>query len=281
MIVRAATTDDVPAVAAVLEASGETSVWPGIPGWPYVEHLVARARVPVAVVDDEIIGMAGSLEIGHPDVRFLSDLFVHPDRQDHGAGRALLAAAFAGSAGRLTFSSADPRALGLYLRAGLRPWWPLLYVRIPGSALGPDDPGLAVEPGDVAATGHWSRAWTGMDRTVDFAHYRMLPGGSGQIVIADGRPAAIVWSNRRRTAAGRAVDHVSIAPDADPLSATEAALRGAIGDADELIASIPAPHPAIAGLLDRGARIVDRDQFCASDPTLLDPERLLPNPGFF
>ena len=39
------------------------------------------------------------------------------------------------------------------------------------------------------------------------------------------------------------------------------------------------PHPVLRPLLEAGLRIVDRDQFLASDPTLVDPVRLIPNPG--
>jgi GNAT superfamily N-acetyltransferase len=280
MIIRAATSADIPAIAAVLDASGETSTWPDLPGWPYVEHLVARSRVPLAVEDDAIIGMAGSMAIDSAGGRFLSDLFVHPDRQDRGAGGELLAAAFDGATERMTFSSADPRALAMYIRAGLRPWWPCLYVEVPARALADADPAFTSQPADTAATARWSKTWTGMDRAADFAHYAGLPEGRGHIVQEGGEVAAIVWSNRRRTRPDRAMDHISIAPNADPRRATLAALTAAIRTAESIVATIPGPHPATGWLLDRGARILDRDTFCATDPGLLDPERILPNPGF-
>lgn len=282
MIVRPAKTTDLAAVADVLEVSGESALWPGLPGWPYLEHLLARARVPIAIADDgAVLGMAGSMAVGSPDVRFLTDLFVRPDRQDHGAGRALLDAAFAGAGERLTFSSADPRALALYVRAGLRPWWPVLYLALERSVLARmDDPGLTIEPTDPATAAHWSAAWTGMDRTVDFAHYASLPDGAGSLVWVDGAVGGVVWSNRGRRDAWRVVDHVTIAPDVDPLAVTVAALRSAFAEAPGLVVTVPGPHPVAAWLLDRGARISDKDQFCATDPSLLDPERILPSPGF-
>ncbi len=280
MIVRLATSGDVPAVADVFEASGESLTWPGLPGWPYVEHLVARARVPIAIVDGVVVGMAGSLEVGRTDVRFLSDLFVRPDRQDGGVGRALLAAAFAGASQRFTFSSADPRALGLYIRTGLRPWWPVLYLEASPSSLGEPDRAFQVEPAEVATTAGWSRAWTGMDRTVDFRHYASLPDGTGWLAREAGQVAAVAWSNRGRTRPVQVLDHVSVAPGADPVRVVLALMRAAVATSEALILTIPGPHPAVAGLLERGARIVDRDEFCATDPSLLDPARILPNPGF-
>lgn len=282
MIVRPATVADLQAVAEVLEVSGESAAWPGLPGWPYLEHLLTRARVPIAIADDgTALGMAGSLEVGTPEVRFLTDLFVRPDRQDHGAGRALLDAAFAGAAERLTFSSADPRALALYLRAGLRPWWPVLYLALDRAVLEQmTDPGLVTEPTDAPTAARWSAAWTGMDRTVDFGHYAALPDGAGALIHVDGAVGAVVWSNRGRRDAWRVVDHATLAPDVDPLAVTVAALRVAFADAPGVVVTIPGPHPAVPWLLDRGARISDKDQYCATDPSLLDPERILPSPGF-
>lgn len=279
MIVRDAATGDIPAIAAILAASDEDDSWPDVPGHPYIEHLLARGRIPLAETKGEAIGMAGVIEVGTTGARFLSDLFVHPERQDRGAGRALLAAAFDGAVGRLTFSSADARALGLYLRTGLRPWWPQLYMDVPRSALGAADPGLVAEPADPVVTAHWSEAWTGMDRSPDFAHYAGLPGGAGHVIVADGSPAAVVWANRRRVRPGRALAHVSIAPDADPCAVALAALRAAMGSADAMIITIGGPHPAVPELVERGGRIVDHDTFCATDPALLDPVRVLANPG--
>ena len=42
---------------------------------------------------------------------------------------------------------------------------------------------------------------------------------------------------------------------------------------------VPGPHPVVPSLLERGVRIADRDQFCATDPDLIDPARLLPSPA--
>lgn len=283
MIVRPATAADVPAIASVFEASGDDVTWPGMPGWPYVEHLVARARVAVTDVDGLVVGFGGAIDVGRPDVRFLTDLFVRPDRQDQGAGRALLATLFDGTTERLTFSSSDPRALGTYIRAGMRPWWPVLYLDVPApalSAIDPADRSIVVDAADVATTATWSARWTGMDRAPDFAYYERLPAGTGHLLRDDGVVAGVAWSNLSRSGRSRVLDHVSIAPDADPFRITLAIARAALGGSASLSLTIPGPHPAVAWLLERGARIVDRDQYCATDAGLLDPERILPSPGF-
>lgn len=281
--IRPAVVEDVAAIADVFAASGESVSWPGIAGSPYVDHLVARARVRVAIADGELVGFAGAIDVGDPHVRFLTDLFVRPDRQDRGAGGALLAAALDDTTERLTFSSADPRALGMYIRAGMRPWWPLLYLTVPRSALEGIDREAEVvsESSDVETTAALSLAWTGMDRTRDFAYYASLPGGIGHLIRdASGRIDAVVWSTRRRSTDGRVLAHATFGPDADPLTTGQAALRVALGDHDELITQIPGPHPIVRGLLERGGRIDDRDTYCATKPGLLDPERIFPSPGF-
>jgi hypothetical protein len=65
----------------------------------------------------------------------------------------------------------------------------------------------------------------------------------------------------------------------DPLRAALAVFRAAAGG-ERLVTAVPGPHPVLTPLLELGARIAGRDQFCATDPGLIDPVRLLPNPGF-
>jgi GNAT superfamily N-acetyltransferase len=269
-------------MAGILASNGEPMDWPDLPqlGWPYLEHLVGRARTSVAMDDDDIVGFGGSVPVGREDIRFVTDLFVDPRRQSRGAGGALLAAVLDGAAGRMTFSSTDERALGLYVRAGMRPWWPLLYLEIPAGALGNADPGVEACAADIEETARWSTAWTGVDRTIDFEHYASLPEAAGFVVRDAGAVTAVGWARReRKRSDGRWLDHASIAPDADPVRTVLTVLQAAAAG-ERLVTAVPGPHPALAPLLDRGARIAGRDQFCATDPALLDPVRVLPNPGF-
>ncbi len=281
---------DIPRLAAILAANDEPIGWPDLPGWPYLEHLVRRdrgrsgTRVKVAEVevgDDggggggEVVGFGGSVTIGD-DVRFVTDLFVDPGRHERGVGGALLGALLDGAPERMTFSSGDERALGLYIRAGMRPWWPLLYL----SAVAPPSlDGIDIEPADAAEAASWSDTWTGVERLVDFAHYGSLPDATGFLVRDGGTIVAAGLARRHRMEPGRWLDHASIAPDADPLRAGHGVWIAAAAETS-LTAAVPGPHPIVPWLLDRGARIVDRDTFCATDPALVDPLRLLPNPGF-
>ena len=109
---------------------------------------------------------------------------------------------------------------------------------------------------------------------------RSLPEAAGFVVRDGGAVAAVGWARReRKRSDGRWLDHASIAPDAEPVRTALAVLRAA-ADGERLTTGVPGPHPVVAPLLERGARIVGRDQFCATDPGFVDVQRLLPNPGF-
>jgi GNAT superfamily N-acetyltransferase len=276
--VRPALAADIPAIAAVLAANDESVDWPDLPGFPYLEHLLSRARVSVAEAEGAVVGFAGALDVG--DARFLTDLFVDPASHEHGAGRALLETVLDRATACMTFSSADPRALALYIRSGMRPWWPLLYLVGEVAGLGAAPDGIGWEPASVEETASWSRTWTGIDRTADFAHDASLPGAAGFVVRDGGAVAAVGWARRARREPGRWLDHVSIAPDADPLRAALGAWHAAAPAGERLMGCVPAPHPVVPVLLDAKIRIADRDQWCASDPDLLDLARLLPSPSF-
>jgi GNAT superfamily N-acetyltransferase len=279
--VRPATEADGPAIGAILEANDEPVTWPDVPRPPYVEHLLTRSgmRLVVGELDGSVAGVAGTIEFGGPTTRFLSDLYVDPARQSHGLGRAMLRAAFEGADRRMTFSSRDPRALGSYIRSGMRPRWPLLYLELAVGVLGPDEQGEEVRPAGVAETARLSLAWTGIDRTPDFDFYARLPEAAGFVVVIDGADAAVGWARRELAPPdGRWLDHASIAPDPDPVRAAFAVLRAAAAG-QRLGAAVPGLHPAVAPLLERGVRIGDQDTFCATEPDLFDPERIFPSPG--
>jgi ribosomal protein S18 acetylase RimI-like enzyme len=279
-VVRPAVDADLTAITEILEANDEPVSWPDVPRPPYVEHLLGRPglRLVVGELDGSVAGVAGSIEVGTPDRRFLTDLYVDPSRQSRGLGTALLRAAMAGATERMTFSSSDRRALAAYIRSGMRPWWPLCYLEVEPGGLGAHELGVAARPADVAETASRSLAWTGIDRSVDFAYYARLPDAAGFVVTIDGSEAAIGWARRELAESGRWLDHASIARDADPIRAAFAILREA-GAGVPLGAAVPGLHPAVAPLLAAGARIGGIDTFCATDLRLLDPERLLPSPG--
>lgn len=280
MIVRRATEEDAPAITAIFEANDEPVSWPDVPRPPYVDHLLTRpqTRVVVGELDGVVAGLAATIEVGGPDRRFLSDLYVDPKRQSLGLGRAMLREAIGDARERMTFSSSDPRALAAYIRSGMRPWWPLLYVEVAAGQLGADEPGVDTRPADVAETARHSQAWTGIDRTADFSFYARLPEAGGFAVLVDGEVAVVGWARRELAAPGRWLDHASFSPDADPVRTAFGILRAA-SRGERLGAAIPGPHPAVAPLFERGVRFDGSDTFCATDRDLVDPAAIFPSPG--
>jgi GNAT superfamily N-acetyltransferase len=280
VIVRAARDADIAAMTAILEANDEPVSWPDVPRAPYVDHLLTRPRTRVVVAehDGSVVGLAASIEYGTSDCRFLSDLYVHPAQQSGGIGSALLREVLAGTRERMTFSSKDPRALASYIRSGMRPWWPLLYMEVGEDGLGPHEAGVTSRPADVTETARISQDWTGIDRTADFSFYARLPDAAGVAVLIDDEVAAVGWARRELAAPGRWLDHASFAPGADPIRAAFGILRAA-SDGQRLGAAVPGPHPAVAALFEHGVRFDGSDTFCATDRDLIDPALLFPSPG--
>jgi ribosomal protein S18 acetylase RimI-like enzyme len=280
MNVRPATDADLPAITAILEANDEPVTWPGVQRAPYVEHLLVRPglRLIVGELDGRVAGVAGSIEFGTGDRRFLTDLYVDPARQSRGLGRQMLDAAMDGATERMTFSSSDPRALGSYIRAGMRPWWPLLYLETDAATIATASSGEDVRPSDPLETARLSSAWTGIDRGADFAYYATLPDAAGFVIALDGADAAVGWACREIAEPGRWLNHASIAPDADPVRVAFAILRAAAAG-DRIGAAVPGPHRALASLLDAGVRIGGTDTFCATDRDLVDVTTMFPSPG--
>jgi GNAT superfamily N-acetyltransferase len=281
-LVRPADPDDRPAIAAILASNDEPVDWPGIPGWPYLDHLIEHGRTVVAEWGGVIAGFAAAIDVGGSS--HVSDLFVEPARHGGGLGRALLTRLRDGADDRpwTTFSSADPRALSLYVQAGMRPWWPNLYlVRLADA--GPvhgDLPGRRVAPLDAHAA---ELTLTGIDRSSEYRHWERLPGATGVIVDdPSGRPIAAGVGTAMRRADGAWLKHLAIdgaAGDGIAAAAVLAALA-ALPGGHHLGLSIPGPHPAVPTLLAAGYRIFDRDTYCATDPALIDPTRAVPDSSF-
>ena len=246
-----------------------------------LDHLFARASVVVAEADGGVVGFAGTIRVGA--ITHLTDLFVSRDRQGGGIGRALLAAAFGGAVERTTFSSADPRALPVYIRAAMRPWWPSLYLEASPNALrqlGPAPGGVETAALDPARAGAAGVALGDADRGPDYAHWARRPGSILFELRIDGRPAAVGAAAVRLRGGGAQLLRLVIARDADAAAAVAATVRIVGERLGPVALTIPGPHPALRLLLDAGARITDRDTFMATRPDLVDPERLLPHPAY-
>ena len=76
------------------------------------------------------------------------------------------------------------------------------------------------------------------------------------------------------------MQHAMVAPGEDGRPVLLAIMRACLQGSDVGGGCVPGPSPLVRVLLDAGFRIVDRDTFMASDPTVVDPDREIVNTGF-
>src|SRR5262245_25973676 len=130
--IRPAGEEDLPAIREILAAHGNDGpIVVGDVVGPYLRHILRFGRARVAVEDGLVLGFGATIDTG-PSVH-LADMFVRPDRLGQGIGRPLLMESFGEAGRRTTFASDDPRAIPIYVRAGMRPWWISLYIEGPAS----------------------------------------------------------------------------------------------------------------------------------------------------
>lgn len=277
--IRRATPKDTAAIRAILAAHGNDG--PVAPGGvdivgPYVAHLLRTATALVTQRDGEVVAFGAVADAGI--AAMLTDLFVRPDLLGRGLGRPLLAALFGAAPARATFASSDPRALPLYVRAGMTPLWPNLYAEGRAAQLPPLDPGLTAwdaSPDELALV---EEAWTGVSRPRDHAYWAGQPAADAFVIEDKEGPVAIGYARAKQDTTTRQLDRLLVRPGAEPLAPIVAALARAARKGS-VRACLFGPNPALPVLLEAGWRIVDSDQFLASSPDLVDPARLLPNPG--
>ncbi len=248
---------------------------------PYLAHVLATGRLLVAEREGRLLGYAGLIARG--EVAFLTDLFVGHDEQSRGLGAALLRAILPPSGVRCTCSSSDPRALALYMRAGMRPQWPQFWLRGVCSTLQatPQDALDVVEGrADDPALADWEEAIGGRARSVDLAFWhrdqRGVPlwfrrGGAtvGYALVRLGAATA-------RDPAAAALGPLGVRDAVDATACVLAAADWACGRAPLLQLVVPGPHPALAPLLDAGFTIVALDTFVSSATTpFCDPRRYI------
>ena len=257
MHVRQAADEDLPAIAKIATANDEEDGT----NPRYVSHLRNNGRFLVAEVDGTVAGYCG---IRRTDwFTILTDLFVDPDRHGGGVGRNLLTAALDEQGERLTFASRDPRAMPLYIRFGMIPRWPLLYLTGPPVRLR----GLSTERTRLGEAGAAETELTGRDRTPDYAYWATKPDATG-LVVRDGNTVVAVGAVGEDR-----IHHLVTADDHDP-AATLAAALGTL-DAGRVSVCLPGPHPAVPGLLAARWRMEDVDQHLSSRPDLLSTGSVL------
>jgi GNAT superfamily N-acetyltransferase len=276
-LIQPASHDDIPQIRAILASHGNDG--PIVNGdivGPYLRHLIDHGRTLVSVAEGEIVGFAAALDTGRG--RHLADLFVRIDRLGQGIGRPLLDAVFEGADQRSTIASDDPRALPLYVRAGMTPLWPSLYMEGAATRLTSSGPTLPTEPATAARIGEIERDWTGQDRRLDHEFWASQLDADPFVVLDGGEVVAVGYGRARQASPVRALDRLVVHPDAEPLAATLAGVARAARDGAALVCVL-GPSPLVRPLLDAGFRIADRDTYMASRADLIDPARLIPNPG--
>ena len=275
--IRPATDDDLASIRGILAGHDNDGpvVVADIVG-PYMRYLISRGRTYVAEIGKEVVGFGAAADTGRSV--HLADLFVHPDHLGRGLGRPLLAAVLDGDRPRTTFASEDPRALPIYVRAGMTPLWPSLYVQGAAAILPRPGGGLTARSSSADELRDLELAWTGHERTDDHRYWATMPGADTFTIHDDGAVVAFGHARNRQLVTTRVLDRLVIHPDADPAATTIAAMARAAREGDVLVCLL-GPHPVLRPLLDAGFHVVDRDQFMASDRDLVDPERLVPSPG--
>lgn len=274
---RPATLDDVPAIRGLLAAHGNDGpvITVDIVG-PYLRHCIERGRAYVTIDESGLVGYGATVDAGV--ATHLADLFVRPDRLGTGIGRPLLDIAFGDATRRTTFASDDPRALPLYVRAGMAPLWPSLYLEGDPASLPAVPTSVVTEPAEAPGLSALEGAWVEHARQVDHQYWASLPSADAFVVLDAGEPVAVGYARARQVGVARTIDRLLVRPDADPVPPILAGLRRA-GRGGPVHVVVQGPSPLLPVLLAHGFRIVDRDTFMASDPGLLDPARLIANGG--
>jgi len=275
--IRPATDADTAAILAIWAANGDVIPEGGADILtPYLAHLMGTGRVLVAEHGDRAVGFGAVVE--RAGVTHLADLFVLPDQFGKGIGSRLLAAVLGEATVRTTFASSDPRALPLYVRAGMTPLWPNLYLDVESSSLPPPTLALTCEPADAEQLAQLEQLWLGYAHTDDHRFWASLPGARPFAVLDNGRPIAAGHARSRRTGRDRWINRLVMASDSDPVAVLVAAYHHA-AEGGRIGSCLPGPNPALRALLGARARIIDQDTYMASDPSLFDPTRRISDGG--
>jgi GNAT superfamily N-acetyltransferase len=252
-------------------------------------HLLDTGTVRVAEVDDSLAGFAVSFVRG--DVTFLAQLFIDPERQSGGVGRALLQAVMPEDGTvRATISSPDPRAVGLYVRHGMAPAWPAFDLSVDVASLHQLPVSMAtIQPArggdpDLVAM---DAAVNGRSRPQDHRHWIEQRGGIpfwferhgkragyGYLQVGrDGQDAVLRGDSVR-------VGPVGVVDPADAYDCVLAAVDLAREYGSQLEMLVPGPQPVLGALLEAGWRIKDIETFMTSSrPPFVDGACYIPSGG--
>lgn len=276
MIVRPAVRPDLEPIRAIANSYGNLASWSQRPD--YIDHELATGTLAVCETERKVVGFGAVLE--RNGIAHLADLFVSRDRIGQGVGKAILERLLSPGSRRVTFASNDPRALPLYMRFGMVPVAPLLYLK--GSAeaaLRLANPGAALRDATPAEVAELDRVASGRERVQDLdflsGHARCFLAINRKQVIGYGFVRLVEGGANGATAAF--VGPVGAETAERSRLTVDALLRWSAERATSTIVPVFGPHPAASRLVDAGYRIEDIDTYMASSSRLINLERYCPS----
>jgi GNAT superfamily N-acetyltransferase len=238
---------------------------------PYMRHVLQTGTLFVAEENGRIIAFAGAITRGN--ISFLTDLFVLPSLQSGQLGKALLQSVLPQDGlVHCTLSSSDPRALALYIRSGMRSWWPqyALHLSNPAQTAWPLHPDIEIIETDATdlALLSWDTRISGRPRPQDLEFWVRDEQG---VPLWFRRKGKIVGYGYARFGQGddthpKACKIGPIGADTpeDATACVLAMIHWVAEQSEEIKIDVPGPHPCLATLLDRGFHIKSFDTFVSS-----------------
>ena len=237
---------------------------------PYLKHDLESGVTYVAEQEGQILAFASLIR--RASVAYLTELFVRRRAQSAHLGTTLLHHILPSDIPtRCTMSSTDPRALALYIRAGMQPKWPHFCLR--ANAPAPSVlPSTDVEIVKAQATDpeflRWDADISGRPRPEDHTYWVREEGA---VPFWFYRRGIVVGYGYVRLGAGTlwypdalTVGPIGVRAVEDAVACVVAAVEWARPRAAVLRINVPGPHPSLAPLLDAGFHITYVETFVSS-----------------
>ena len=237
---------------------------------PYLSHVLQTGTLFVAEKDGKILAFAGAITRGN--ISYLTDLFVLTSYQSGQLGKTLLRCVLPqDDLIHCTMSSSDPRALALYIRAGMRPQWPHFALRLEKSThtwpLTSDMEIIEADPADPALIS-WDAQISGRLRPVD---HQFWVREELAVPLWFRRQGQTVGYGYVRFGAEALLDPqsctlgpIGVSTPEDATACVLAAVNWAVQRAVVLHIDVPGPHPCLATLLECGFHIISFDTFVST-----------------
>ena len=243
-----------------------------------MSHVLQTGTLFIAEEVGKIVAFAGSITRGN--ISFLTDLFVLPSLQSGKLGKALLQAVLPQDGlVHCTLSSSDPRALALYIRSGMRPWWPQYALQLSEPALSawqlePDMEIIEADASDLALL-RWDTRISGRPRPQDLEFWVREELGVPLWLRRQGKIAGYGYV---RFGAGTyphahkcKIGPMGADTPEDATACVLAAINWAAQQSTEIHIDVPGPHLCLATLLEGGFHIKSFDTFvCSASSLFLD-----------